>query len=151
MARRWSPFLPLAAAAAVLLSGCAPTIAGFQEQAYRNGTTVKAESDALFATAATVTYADSTARIDRVAVDLDAGLNYAAGLSRNTISATQWTLLRDGIFRPFLATWKAEGKVSPAAAQEFAGRLDQAFDLIICLEANKRAATACAALNGGKP
>lgn len=134
-----------------LAAGCAPTIAGYQEQAYRNATTLKAESDALLAASATVRYPDAAARVDRVATDIDAAYNYASGLPKNSLSAAQWQKLRDGFFRPFVATWAARGTLGPAASREDAGQLDAAFDQIICLEANKRAATACAVTAGARP
>lgn len=129
-------------AAGLLLASCA-TIAPYQEHAYQNATTLKAESDALLGISATITYPAAAARVERVDTAIDAAFNYAAGLGRNRISAAQWRLLRDDIFRRFTATWRAEGKVGRAAAAENQGRLDRAFDTIICLEANKRAATKC--------
>lgn len=142
MARRPGSSRIALCAAGLLLTSCT-TIAGYQEHAYQNATTLKAESDALLGISAKVAYPLAAARVERVDIAIDAAFNYANGLGKNSISAKQWRLLRDDIFRRFTATWRVEGRVSRAAVTENQGRLDRAFDTIICLEANKRAATAC--------
>lgn len=149
--RRYSaPCLAMLLVAAVPMGGCAPTIAGYQEQAYRNATTLKAETHAMMAKADSEDFAGQKDAVARTTVAIDAATNYAAGVPQNRISAEQWRLYKSGIYDRFVETWKAQGKVSSGYRIEQQRNSDQAFDFIICLEANKRSSMACTAAGGGQ-
>jgi hypothetical protein len=127
------------------LAGCPLLISPYDQVAYQNATTLKAETLALV-DKSTEPYAQHAKGVDALALDIDKAYEYAKGLPANQITAEQWAILKDpkgSLLGGFLETWRKEGKVSKTYATEKKAQLAQAFDYIICLEANKREATKC--------
>ncbi|MGJ8561879.1 MAG: hypothetical protein ACSHX3_16820 [Litorimonas sp.] len=130
---------------AFALAACDPLISPFQEQAYENATTLKAQSLALIAKSGEP-YSSHRETVDKLLVDVDAAYEYADGLPKNEVVSEQWDILRnpDGnLLGGFARRWRSSGTLSPFFREELAIQLGNAFDTIICVEINKREASVC--------
>jgi len=129
----------------VAAAACTPLIGAYSPRAYEFATSLKARTLALTAHAGDP-YARHEAAAEQLAVDLQRAYEYARGVPRNGVSTRQWKLLVDpdgALLGRFLARWRREGTLDPAFVTESRRIFADAFDEIICLEANKRAAAAC--------
>jgi hypothetical protein len=132
---------------ACLVAACAPLIAGYSLQAYQNATTLKADVAAM-ADNSTDDYATHASDVSALTLRLNEAYQFAKGEPENAIAARQWQILLDPdghLYGGFVAKWRHDGHLSQAEAGNVHALLDRAFDQIICLEANKQTATACAA------
>lgn len=137
----------LAAILVCLVSACAPLIAGYSLQAYQNATTLKADVAAMAANS-TDDYTAHASDVSALTLRLNEAYEFARGEPENAIAARQWRILLDPdghLYGGFVAKWRHDGHLSPAEAGNIKALLDRAFDQIVCLEANKQTATACAA------
>jgi hypothetical protein len=135
----------LAPALALCLSACGPLIAEYSVEAYKNATTLKAETEALVDKSAQP-YGSSKKDIDALTTKINAAYEFAAGMPFNQISAQQWQILRDPngtLYGEFLRVWKQQNTLGAGFRTEEKAQLDEAFDYIICLEANKQAPKVC--------
>lgn len=131
---------------ALLVSACQPLISPYDHAAYQNATSLKAQVLALVDRAGGAFQAHEQ-RVEAVLLELDKAYEYAYGLEANRITARQWEILKDpgrDLVGGFVRTWRAQGTLSQAYITSKKRQLAQAFDYIICLEANKREAAACA-------
>jgi hypothetical protein len=127
------------------LAACAPLIGPYSPTAYRNATGLKAETLALM-DKATTPYADNEGKVEALMVEIDKAYEYVHGIPSNGLSARQWAILKkpDGdLLGRFFGRWKSEGRLTPVYISEFKAIISDAFDEIICLEANKKAANQC--------
>lgn len=127
------------------LAACDPLISPFQEQAYKNATTLKAQSLALIAKSSEP-YSSHREAVEKLLVDVDAAYEYADGLPNNEVVSKQWDILRnpDGnLLGGFARRWKSSGTLRPFFREEVAIQIGDAFDTIICVEINKREASVC--------
>ena len=134
-----------ALSALFLLVACAPLISPFSEVAYQNATDLKAHSLALVDQSADP-FAQHAAEAEQLLVELSAAYEFVNGMKGNEISAGQWQLMRDpgnNLMGGFVGFWQRIGKLTPSSRDEFHSQIAEAFDYIICLEANKRIATLC--------
>lgn len=134
-----------------IIPACAPLIASYSLEAYKNATTLKAETMALVGKSHEP-YSRHAAEIEAHSTKLAAAYEFAAGRPYNQLSARQWAILLDpdrALYGGFVQFWQANSSVSPAFRDEFRGQIAEAFDLIICLEANKQSLSACPAPTGG--
>ena len=134
-----------ALSALFLLVACTPLISPFSEVAYQNATDLKARSLALVDQSADP-YAQHAAEAEQLLIDVSAAYEFVHGMKGNEISAAQWQLMRDphsNLMGGFVGFWQRKVTVNPAARDEYHGQIVEAFDYIICLEANKRIATPC--------
>ena len=132
---------------ACLAAACAPLIAGYSLQAYQNATTLKADVAAM-ADNSTDDYATHASNVSALTLRLNEAYQFAKGEPENGIAARQWQILLDPqghLYGDFVARWQRVHHFSATEAGDIKARLDRAFDQIICLEANKQTATACAA------
>lgn len=130
---------------AFALAGCGRLIAEYSLEAYKNATSLKAESLALIDKSGEA-YTLHAKEVDALNVRIDAAYEFAAGIPANQLSATQWAILRDpnrALYGGFAQFWKAHGTGSPFFRQSIKKNIGDAFDEIICLEANKQAQTSC--------
>jgi hypothetical protein len=126
-------------------AACVPLIGPYSPTAYKNATSLKAETLALTDKANTP-YSDNEKKIDALLVEIDKAYEYVHGIPSNELSARQWAVLKkpDGdLLGKFFGRWKSEGTLKPLYISEFRGIISDAFDEIICLEANKKAANQC--------
>jgi hypothetical protein len=129
----------------ISLCSCGPLISDYSIEAYKNATSLKAETGALIEKSGQ-SYASMSKDIDANTTKINAAYEFAAGLPYNSLSAQQWQILRDpdgALYGYFIKYWKSQGTVSRAFRTEFKQQLDDAFDTIICLEANKQTLTPC--------
>ena len=140
------------------VAACAPTIAGYDVEAYKAATSLKAETDAVLSHGAEP-YAANAEKVEALSVRLNAAHEYAAGTARNVNSARQWELMVDpnqGLAGGTLRQWRERGQFHQAFITEQRKQIAEGFDYIICLEANKQKATKCstqaaaAATQGGQ-
>lgn len=127
------------------LAACDPLISPFQEQAYENATTLKAQSLALIAKSSEP-YSSHRTAVEQLLVDVDAAYEYANGLPKNDVVSEQWDILRnpDGnLLGGFVRRWRGSGTLSPFFRDEISIQVGDAFDTIICVEINKREASVC--------
>lgn len=137
-------FISLLLAVAVL-SGCTPLIGAHSPTAYKNATSLKAETLAIM-DKATEQYSQHKDRAEKIVVDLSKAHEYVKGLPRNSISTKQWKKLIDkkgDLIGKFFTRWKDDGTLLAKFIDEFKRIVEEAFDEIICLEANKKAAADC--------
>ena len=135
------------------LAACAPLIGPYSPTAYQNATSLKAETLALMAKA-TKPFPENEKKVEALLVDIDKAYEYVHGIPSDDLSARQWEILRqpDGaLLGRFLGRWKSEGTLGTVYIDEFRGVVSDAFDEIICLEANKKGTTRCSlqSVSGG--
>ena len=129
------------------LAGCAPLIAGYSLDAYKNGTSLKADVLALVAKGGDP-YSAHTSDINALTVKLNEAYEFSKGETTNALSTAQWSILinpQGHLYGGFVSLWKSEGHLSPAEVNDQTALLSRAFDQIICLEANKQQPTKCPA------
>jgi hypothetical protein len=140
----------LLAWAAVVLAACTPLISPYDHAAYQNATAAKAEVLALV-DKATEPYSDHARQVEDMLLAVNKAYEYARGLPQNRITARQWEILKDpngNLIGGFVSTWKKQGRTSRAYAEEKREQLAEAFDYLICLEANKKEAAKCTKAEG---
>jgi hypothetical protein len=126
-------------------TGCAPLIGPYSPTAYQNATSLKASTLDLMSKA-NEPYSSHMKDVDALLVDIDKAYEFVNGIPSNSISAKQWDILRnpDGdLIGKFVKRWKEKETLSPVYIKEMKGQIADAFDQIICLEANKKEATRC--------
>jgi hypothetical protein len=129
----------------LFLAACVPLIGPYSPTAYKNATGLKAETLALM-DKATTPYPENEGKAEALMVEIDKAYEYVHGIPSNDLSARQWAILKrpDGVLLGrFFGRWKSEGRLKPVYISEFKGIISDAFDEIICLEANKKAANQC--------
>jgi hypothetical protein len=129
------------------LASCAPLIADYSLEAYKNATTLKAEVAGLIDKSGE-RFSNRKHEVEALTTRINAAYEFAAGLPSNQIATAQWQLIRDpagGLYGDFVATWMRAGTLSPTFRAEKKRLIGLAFDFVICLEANKQAAASCQA------
>lgn len=131
------------------LSGCV-NLPGYDQRAYENATSLKPKTLALLEKSKIPdSYDGNEEKAEELLIELRAAFEYANGIEYNNEAARNWRDLigsDDEMIVGWLTVWKAQGQVSPAAADALAEQLAEGFDTIICLEANKRQLSACPSL-----
>lgn len=130
-----------------LLSACAPLIGPNSPVAYQNATSLKAETLALM-DKATEPYDTHKAEVEKLFVEVNKANEFVKGVPSNSISSRQWEILikKEGdLMGKFFSRWaSSETKtLSKIYVDEFKPIVSDAFDEIICLEANKKEAKKC--------
>ena len=122
-----------------LVNSCSPTIALYDQYAYTQATSLKVDLQNLAEESSSVAYGDAKADIIKVTTELQKGFEYSNGRSKNTISTKQYTILlgENNFYKTFLKTWKTQGKLSEAGADEIKIKIGQLMDQVIELENGK--------------
>lgn len=129
----------------LLLYGCTPLIGPHSPAAYENATSLKAEVLTVLSKANTP-YVDNEAAIDAIKLKAEMAYEFVKGVPGSQLSARQWEILKDpegDLVGQFFKRWQERGTLSNILIQEYKALAADAFDEIICLEANKKEATAC--------
>lgn len=137
-------FLALLVSIAFVI-GCTPLIGAYSPTAYQNATSLKAETLAIMAMAKEP-YAGHKDQVEQLNIELNKAYEYVKGQPRNSISPKQWKLLIDkngDLIGKFFKRWQERSTLSDAYIGEFKSLVSDAFDEIICLEANKQKAIDC--------
>ena len=149
----------------VPLAGCVQ-LAGYDQQAYENATSLKAATLAMMdKSGKTGSYSQQEAAIEQLRVQLRAAYEYANGVDNNNEAARNWReLIGDPallgaeaeplLISSWIQAWndrdrdRSEGAIARYSVllPELKIQIAEGFDTIICLEANKRELTACNAL-----
>jgi len=127
----------------LLFAACTPLIGPYSPTAYQNATSLKAETLAMM-DKAKEPYAEHRAAVEALIVELHKAHEYVKGVPSNNISARQWEILiqMDGnLLGKFFKRWEERSTLSGVIIAEFKGPAADAFDEIICLEANKKEAS----------
>lgn len=139
--------------AIILLSALAcacVALPGYDQKAYENATSLKAHTLALVEKSGEAdSYANNRENIDDLLVNLSAAFEYANGIEHNNESAKNWRNLigdESSLVNGWLETWRQQEQITQAGVAENSILIGEAFDTIICLEANKRRLTFCRSL-----
>ncbi len=134
---------------AAMASACVQ-LAGYDQKAYENATSLKAATLAMVArSAGEDSYAQNEAATEDLLVKLSAAYEYANGIEYNNEAAKNWNDLigdDESMIKGWLALWRNGGSVSEAFIPEISTQIAEGFDTIICLEANKRQLSSCDSL-----
>jgi hypothetical protein len=132
------------------ITACAPLIGPYSPTAYKYATSLKAETLALM-DKANEPYSNHQSSVETLVVELHKAHEYVKGVPSNSISEKQWEILikEDGVlFGKFVKRWEERSTLSGTIITEFKGLITDAFDEIICLEANKKEASKCKSSGG---
>lgn len=136
-------------ALALFITACT-NYAEYSLQAYTYATEAKAKTLKLVSKA-NGSYSANRAAAEALLLDMDVAYEFANGIENNEEAAQIWDKLRDpdgNLVGGFLSAWRTEfpGGVSADSEfiKEFKKNITFSFDRLICLEANKGEATACA-------
>lgn len=128
-----------------LLYGCTPLIGPHSPAAYENATSLKAEVLSILGKANTP-YADNKEKIEAIQLQAEKSYEYVKGVPGSNLSAKQWEILKDpegDLLGKFFKRWKERTTLSDILIKEYKSLASDAFDEIICLEANKKQKTEC--------
>jgi hypothetical protein len=131
--------------ATVLLGGCQNIVADYSLEAYKNATTLKAQTAGLVDKSGQK-FTDHVREVEALTTQLNAALEFAAGIPNNELSAQQWRILVNpdgGLYGEFVSSWRTQRTTSPGYRTEKKRQLNRAFDYIICLEVNKQESKKC--------
>ncbi|TFI57360.1 hypothetical protein E2493_15355 [Sphingomonas parva] len=146
VSRIWHARRVLAAALALVwVAACGTLIAPYSLEAYKNATSLKAETLAMIAESGDP-YSAHEDEVKALKIKLMAAQEFAAGMPKNKLSAAQWQTMNDpdgGLAGEYWVVWQRQGTVSSTAMAAQLRQIGDAFDEIICLEANKEKNTAC--------
>jgi hypothetical protein len=126
-------------------TACAPLTGPYSPTAYKNATSLKAETLALM-DKATEPYPKYEQKVESLTVGINKAYEYVHGIPSDNLSSRQWEILKnpDGdLLGKFFFRWKSKGTLSRVYIDEFKGIISDSFDEIICLEANKKSAKIC--------
>lgn len=129
------------------LTGCSALIGPHSPTAYENATSLKAEVLVTLEKANTP-YSDNEAEVEGIKLKAEKAYEYVKGVPKNQLSTKQWEILKDpngDLLGKFFKRWKERSTLSDALIKEYKKLASDAFDEIICLEANKKEATECIA------
>lgn len=133
---------------ALWLGACAPLLADYSLDAYRNATSLKAEVGALV-DEADEPFKEHEAEVRAISVKIDAAYEFAAGIPNNELAMAQWNELRGpDLFGEFVSQWREKEQLSETYRNETGAILDDAFDAIACLEVNKKERKRCVNTEG---
>jgi hypothetical protein len=134
--------------AATSLGGCGTIIAAYSLESYTNATKLKAETLAVI-DAAKDPYAAHAEEVRKLQTDLSAAYEFSHGMPYNSEASAMWDIIRNpsetnSLLGEFFAIWRKRG-TGLGDFYRYAKRKNIvfAFDRLICLEANKKAATKC--------
>ena len=130
-----------------LLAACAPLIGPYSQVAYQNATSLKAETLALM-DKATEPYDTHKSDVDKLFVEVNKAHEFVKGVPSNSISSNQWQILikPDGdLMGNFFSRWATSDSktLQKDYIDQFKPIISDAYDEIICLEANKKESTKC--------
>ena len=124
----------------VVLIACTPLTSPYSEQAYRNATTLKAESLALIAKSGD-SYGSHRAEAEALMLSMRSAYEYSAGAPRNEVVTNLWAQMinpQSGLMGDFLKVWRENGPRNSEERFERTDLISDAFDVLICVEATKK-------------
>lgn len=123
----------------ILLQGCKPFIALYDQYAYTQATSLKVDMQNLALESATATYKDAKTDIKSVMVELQKAYQYSKGRDNNSLSTKQYEILLadDHFFKTFINNWQTKGTESAVFAQDVSDQIGHLMDQVIKLENGK--------------
>lgn len=125
---------------AVLSIACTSLIAPYNETAYENATSLKAEALALMSKA-TECYSNHEERVEALLVSVEQAYEFVKGIAENGESTRQWEIIKDpegNMLGGFMKRWKKAGQLGETFVENAKDDLvGPAFDKVIRLEALK--------------
>ena len=131
----------------LVLYGCTPLIGPHSPVAYENATSLKAEVLIILSKANTP-YTDNEEAVEGIKLKSEMAYEFVKGVPKNQLSTKQWEILKNpegDLLGKFFKRWKERSTLSDIMIKEYKGLASDAFDEIICLEANKKEVTDCIA------
>lgn len=128
----------------LLMTACVH-VGPYSETAYKNATDLKPKTLAVM-DKAEEPYSTHKEEVKALLVELKAAHEYVKGVPRDGFSEKQWNILlreNGNLFGKFHKRWQERSTLSKPFITEFKGIVSDAFDEIICLEANRKSPTAC--------
>ena len=132
-------------AAALAPVACAPMAPPPDPAAQANTASLKTQTLSLLDVAGDP-YANHAAEVTALTARIDAAASAAAATPLNTLSARQWSVLRDpnrALYGGTIALWQSQGTLGQTFRDQKKIQIGRAFDYILCLEANKAQTTSC--------
>ena len=131
----------------ISIVACAPLIGAYSQKTYEFATSLKVESLALMAKGGDP-FVDHKHDIEKLNLELQKAYEFVKGDPKNGISAKMWKKLinpEGNLIGKFFVRWEEYGSYASRnfVLTEQIKNVTQAFDEIICLEANKKSVTAC--------
>lgn len=126
-------------AAVVMLAGCWPSSAIFNQRAYEQDVSLKVDALAVM-DEAILPYDSCKADVAELRKNLAKAYEYAKGLPNNDNTVKQWEILLDpkgDLLTAFLNEWQENGKLKAAYIGIKKGLVEEGFDAIIGLESGK--------------
>ena len=128
------------------LTACV-NLAGYDQRAYENATSLKPRTLAMVEKSKLGnSYGLNEKAAENLMIQLQAAFEYANGIEHNNEAAKNWRDLigdEEQMVTAWMTRWKTDGQVDPTLANELRSQFAEGFDIIICLEANKRQLSAC--------
>ncbi|MEE8264017.1 MAG: hypothetical protein V3R40_02035 [Gammaproteobacteria bacterium] len=121
------------------VNACSSLIATYSQAAYKQATSIKAESLVLMSKG-TEPYNQHAQAVAALMLDVDKAYEYAKGRPKNEISAGQWAKIKNPdkkLLGGFLKRWEEQGQLSSAFVEEAKRQVAKAFNQIIELESGK--------------
>jgi hypothetical protein len=121
-----------------VLCGCT-TIAGYNEKAYENATSAKAEALTLIAKS-NQSYTSHEPEVNALKLDMSKAAEFAKGIPKNdTVVRMYAIIMREdksdlGSLYGVLTRWKEKSTLRPAYIQEISPKIGEEFDQLIQLE-----------------
>lgn len=119
-----------------VMASCS-TISPFNQRAYEQATSLKAESLALM-DKATKPFSESRSDVELLRLNTQKAYEYAKGLPKNEIITKQWEILKDKLIGGFLKRWEEKSKLSEVSVRDAKTQVEEGFDMIIEVEGGKR-------------
>ena len=127
------------------VAACETLIAPYSLEAYKNATSLKAETLVLIAESGDQ-FSDHENEVRALKTKMMAAQEFVAGMPKNELSTRQWKIMNDpgrGLAASYWVLWERQKKMSEAAIEANTRQIGAAFDEIICLEANKEKNVEC--------
>lgn len=121
-----------------LVAACA-TIAPFNQRAYEQATSAKAQA-LLVIGGATEPFTDHRAEVRDLRLVVERAYEYAKGRPKNELSTQQWEIIRDPKRKSlggFLRRWEEKGVLSAEFVSDQKNEIAKHFDEVIGLEVGK--------------
>ena len=123
----------------IMLIGCKPTIALYDQYAYTQATSLKVDLQNLAMESDSISYDAAKPDIDKVNTTLQKAYEYNKGRDLNSLSTKQYAILVSDaeFYKGFLVNWKSKGMENETMAQNIYDKIGQLMDQVIKLENGK--------------
>ena len=123
----------------LLLFGCKPTIALYDQYAYTQATSIKVDLQNLAQESGDINYTDALPDVNKVNIELQKAYEYSKGRDNNSLSTKQYQILisEDHFYKKFLLDWKTKQKENKTMVEDVREQIGDLMDEVIKLENGK--------------